>query len=30
MPAQNLSADFGAMLAGRGGRVLQFSARLDF
>jgi len=29
-PAQNLTTSFGAMLADRGGRVLQFSLRLDF
>jgi hypothetical protein len=28
--AQNLTTSFGAMLADRGGRVLQFSLRLDF
>jgi len=29
-PAQNMTTSFGAMLADRGGRVLQFSLRLDF
>ncbi len=29
-PAQNLNTPFGAMLADRGGRVLQFSARIEF
>ena len=29
-PAQNVNTPFGAMLADRGGRVLQFSLRLDF
>jgi Carboxypeptidase regulatory-like domain/TonB dependent receptor-like, beta-barrel len=29
-PAQNMTTSFAAMLADRGGRVLQFSLRLDF
>ncbi|MBI3678932.1 MAG: TonB-dependent receptor [Acidobacteria bacterium] len=29
-PAQNMTTSFGALLADRGGRVLQFSARIDF
>jgi len=29
-PQQNVNTSFGAMLADRGGRVLQFSLRLDF
>jgi len=29
-PQQNMNTSFGAMLADRGGRVLQFSLRLDF
>ena len=29
-PAQNLTTSFGAMLADRGGRVLQVSLRLEF
>ena len=29
-PAQNVNTPFGAMLADRGGRVLQFSLRLEF